>query len=152
MSFAMKNLLRVHIVFTSIYLKTKTNCEELCPSGYYGPKCTLTCRPPSYGIKCQLECECREQDCDHVLGCTQFNCTTGFHGPNCGQTCRYPSYGIKCQSKCSCEEQQCSHITGCRALNGTNDTPLTDLPCQGQNQTTCLVLVNDTSNVGKEFF
>lgn len=34
----------------------------------------------------------------------------------------------------------------------TNDTPLTDLPCQGQNQTTCLVLVNDTSNVGKEFF
>lgn len=45
----------------------------VCPSGYYGPKCTLTCRPPSYGIKCQLECECREQDCDHVLGCRQFS-------------------------------------------------------------------------------
>lgn len=45
----------------------------VCPSGYYGPNCSLKCRPPSFGIKCQLECECREQDCDHISGCRQFS-------------------------------------------------------------------------------
>lgn len=33
----------------------------------------------------------------------------------------------------------------------TDDTPLIDLPCHGQNQTPCSVVVDDTSVVGKEF-
>lgn len=43
------------------------NCTD-CPSGYYGPNCSNSCRYPLYGVKCQEECHCPKKTCDPVFG------------------------------------------------------------------------------------
>lgn len=41
----------------------------VCPLGYIGPNCTLTCRYPSYGQVCQNKCNCEKPHRDHRTGC-----------------------------------------------------------------------------------
>nr|XP_022302782.1 uncharacterized protein LOC111110534 isoform X1 [Crassostrea virginica] len=57
----------------SFYYSNDSHCVA-CLAGYFGPNCSLSCRPPNYGLQCQLECKCKkEEQCNHIAGCQSTN-------------------------------------------------------------------------------
>lgn len=83
-----------------------SNCENSCPPGRYGKKCTFYCRCSNYSTCNPIDGSCK--------------CSPGWKGNDCSEPCSPGFWGKDCASSCYCQYGgHCSPIDGrCDCLPG----------------------------------
>ncbi|XP_071839785.1 receptor-type tyrosine-protein phosphatase kappa-like, partial [Apostichopus japonicus] len=107
----------------------------LCPAGYKGLDCTLTCERGKFGANCKQKCHCADNSlCALDTGVCQNNqCEDGWTGINCQFNCPVGFYGVACNLRCSCPsgEGACSEVEA-NCANGCA-VPWTGIACDRDN-------------------
>ncbi|XP_075740234.1 receptor-type tyrosine-protein phosphatase T-like isoform X2 [Rhipicephalus microplus] len=116
----------------------------ICPPGFMGETCSVTCGDDFFGRYCQRHCsdtnrDRNEKTCEGILMCLPdpygCSCGTGYYGPFCNQTCPPHQYGADCKQRrvCFCESKDyCNIHTGTcqedhgRCRHGWKNSPYCD--------------------------
>lgn len=61
-------LIQAETVFSQM-IKNRFYLFSACKVGYYGLNCEDKCPSPYFGQRCKSECNCTENSCHHVYGC-----------------------------------------------------------------------------------
>ncbi|KAK3569974.1 hypothetical protein QTP86_007879 [Hemibagrus guttatus] len=82
------------------------HCDNVCPQGFWGPNCSVTC-------SCQNGGSCSPEDGTCV-------CAPGYRGTSCKRMCPSGKYGKACAEVCLCMNNgTCNPIDGsCQCLPG----------------------------------
>ncbi|XP_078328908.1 uncharacterized protein LOC111115917 isoform X2 [Crassostrea virginica] len=89
-----------------------------CEDGYTGPMCEEVCPEGLYGKRCSFRCgSClNEEPCHHINGSCLFGCSPGWKGDYCDKNCDPGYFGFECNS--TCNNTYCVNSTSCEPSSG----------------------------------
>ena len=72
------NCFSLSLLFSLNLMLKRSGVFIVCPDGFFGDNCSVSCFFPQYGSLCNETCNCSNAFCHHVYGCnTTIVTTTG---------------------------------------------------------------------------
>ncbi|KAL1458385.1 hypothetical protein WDU94_008541 [Cyamophila willieti] len=91
------------------------NATCVCPPGFSGNQCELSCGRNSFGQTCSSVCSKSSNECKGMILCTpDYGCTCapGYYGDKCIEQCQNGTYGANCAQTCDHCIGECDKYTG----------------------------------------